>query len=99
MSKRPSVFDTAPLIPPAVARGATAGQVDEAAVPASSSREKRAQVKATVYLDPAVHDVLREIAFHERKKVHDLFVEGLDQVLTSRRHATVKELTAKGKTA
>ncbi len=35
----------------------------------------------------AVHDRLREIAFTERRRVHDLIMEGLDKVMESRGHA------------
>jgi hypothetical protein len=43
--------------------------------------------KTTIYVPVAVHDRLREIAFTERKRVHDLIMEGLDRVMESRGHA------------
>ena len=42
--------------------------------------------KSTIYLPSAVHDRLREIAFTERCKVHDLIMEGIDRMLESRGH-------------
>ncbi len=41
-------------------------------------------VKQTVYLPPAVHEQLRQLAFEERKKMHDYLVEGLDRVFKNR---------------
>jgi hypothetical protein len=53
--------------------------------------------RTSLYLSRAVHDVLREIAFHERKKVHDLFMEGLDHVLKKRRYPSTEEITNNAK--
>ena len=47
------------------------------------------------YLHPAVKEVLRDIAYHERRKEHDLFVEGLESVLKARSYPTVAEIIAK----
>lgn len=44
-------------------------------------------VKSTVYIPDAVHERLREIAFTERCRLHDLIMEGLDRVMESRGHA------------
>lgn len=82
MSKatRPSVF------------GAVTAPVAE--VPAADKRRRCRQqpakgetgmFKTSIYLPLSVKDKLSEIAFHEgRKKVHDLFMEGIDAVLTKR---------------
>lgn len=43
--------------------------------------------KTTLYVPDAVHERLREIAFTERVKVHDLFMEGIDRVIESRGHS------------
>ena len=43
-------------------------------------------VKSTIYIPPAVHQRLREIAFTEHRRVHDLIMEGLDRVLEDRGH-------------
>ncbi len=56
---------------------------------------KDATVQQTVYLPPAVHDQLRELAFSERVKMHALIMEGLDDVFRARGLKSVAELTGK----
>jgi len=51
---------------------------------AASVKSKSEIVKQTVYLPPAVHEQLRQLAFEERKKMHDYLVEGLDRVFKDR---------------
>jgi hypothetical protein len=51
---------------------------------AASVKSKSEIVKQTVYLPPAVHEQLRQLAFEERKKMHDNLVEGLDRVFKNR---------------
>lgn len=51
---------------------------------AVSVKSKNETVKQTVYLPPAVHEQLRQLAFEERKKMHDYLVEGLDRVFRNR---------------
>jgi hypothetical protein len=48
------------------------------------SATKEATIQQTVYLAPAVHDQLRELAFAERIKMHALIMEGLDEVFRKR---------------
>ncbi len=50
-------------------------QVDE--VPAVAGKA----VATTVRLDPDRHDHLRTLAFHSRRSIHSLLVEGVDLVL------------------
>ncbi len=38
-------------------------------------------VSTTVRLDPGRHDRLRTVAFHERRSMHSLLVEGVDLML------------------
>ncbi|WP_267427653.1 hypothetical protein [Methylobacterium sp. GC_Met_2] len=47
------------------------------------------------YLHPAVKEVLRDIAYHTRRKEHDLFVEGLEYVLRKHSYPTIAEIIAK----
>jgi hypothetical protein len=54
-----------------------------AAPPARAQSDK---IKSSLYLPPDVMDRLREIAFHERCKMHDLFLEGIDRVIEGRGH-------------
>jgi hypothetical protein len=91
MSKapRPSVFGavTTPVadVPPA-----DTGTVATTAKPAKG---ETAMFKTSIYLPLSVKDKLEEIAFHEgRKKVHDLFMEGIDAVLSKRGYATTAEM-------
>ena len=49
-----------------------------------SSKPKSEIVKQTVYLPPAVYEQLRQLAFEERRKMHDYLVEGLDRVFKNR---------------
>ena len=52
-------------------------------------------VQQTVYLPPAVHEQLRELAFSERVKMHALLMEGLDSVFRNRGLKTIDDLTSK----
>jgi hypothetical protein len=47
----------------------------------------------SVYLEEPVYDKLRDIAFHERTKLHPLILEGIDLVLKKRGMPSIKELT------
>jgi hypothetical protein len=40
----------------------------------------------SVYIPRPVYERLREIAFHERLKIHDLIMQGLDLVMMDRGH-------------
>ena len=88
---RPSVFDGIAL---EVGAAATDATVTETATPAKNESD---MFRTSLYLSRAVHDKLREIAFHERKKVHELFIEGLDKVLTERGYAVTSELRQSAK--
>ena len=68
---------------------ATAAKVSAASAPATNEADF---FRTSLYLSRAVHEKLREIAFHEHKKVHDLFVEGLDKVLSKRGYPTTQEI-------
>ena len=59
------------------------------------SATKEATVQQTVYLPPAVHDQLRELAFAERVKMHTLIMEGLDAVFLARGMKSIAKLTGK----
>ena len=51
---------------------------------AVTTKSKSEIVKQTVYLPSAVHEQLRQLAFEERRKMHDYLVEGLDRVFKNR---------------
>jgi hypothetical protein len=59
------------------------------------SATKDATIQQTVYLPPAVHDQLRELAFSERVKMHTLIMEGLDAVFRARGLKPIADLTGK----
>jgi hypothetical protein len=41
-------------------------------------------VHTSVYLPQVVHDALREAAFKERRKIHDIVLEGIELALRKR---------------
>jgi hypothetical protein len=51
-------------------------------------------VHSSLYMPEPVYEALRETAFHERCKIHDLIVEGIDAVLKKRRYPSVEDLKA-----
>lgn len=59
-------------------------QTDVRQAATATAKPKCEIVKQTVYLPPAVHEQLRQLAFEERKKMHDYLVEGLDRVFKNR---------------
>lgn len=63
-------------------------------VPAKGSAglAKAETVHSSLYLHPAVYDALREIAYNERLKIHDLVVEGIDAMLRKRGYPSVAAL-------
>ena len=52
-------------------------------------------IKSTVYSPESVYDQWRELAFTERKKMHDYLLEGLDRVFADRGLKSIAELTGK----
>ncbi len=85
---RPSVFaDIQPVVAAPKPRAAKVEKVKKEAPPPRGEVE---MFRTSVYIARPVHDVLREIAFHERCKVHDLFNEGLEHVLKKRRHPSIR---------
>ena len=45
----------------------------------------RGIVHTSVYLPDAVYEALREVAFKERRKIHDLVLEGIQLALRKRK--------------
>ena len=91
------------------ATAAPAGQADakvvpfrgDAAPPAPGARgtlKERAK-QMSVYLDPAVYDQLRDIAYAERTKIHPLMLEALDLLFASRGAQPLRELEARSSQA
>ena len=42
-------------------------------------------VHSSVYLPVAIHEALREVAFRERLKIHDIILEGIEMALRRNR--------------
>jgi hypothetical protein len=53
---------------------------------------KERSKQLSVYLDPAVYDQLREIAYTERTKIHPLMLEALDLLFSKRGALSIREL-------
>jgi hypothetical protein len=56
----------------------------------------RARTKQlSLYLEEPVYEELRNLAFSERVKMHQLIVEGVDLMLRRRGHPSIKDLMKK----
>ena len=51
-------------------------------------------VHSSLYLPEPVYEALREAAFHERRKIHDVVMEGIGLALRKRRYPSVDDLKA-----
>ena len=51
-------------------------------------------VQSSLYLPRSVHEALREIAFRERLKIHDVIMEGIDAALRRRGYPSIESLKA-----
>jgi hypothetical protein len=47
-----------------------------------------------VYLPEAVYEAVREAAFKERVKIHDIVVEGIGMALKRRGYGSIEDLVA-----
>ena len=61
----------------------------------STGTLKQRAKQLSVYLEPAVYDQLREIAYTERSKSHSLLLEGLELLFRDRGARSIKELEGK----
>ena len=52
-------------------------------------------VHSSVYLPEAVYEALRETAFKERLKIHDLIMQGIDLALRKRGYPSVETLRSR----
>lgn len=59
---------------------------------APAEAEARALVRSTLYLPGAVHEALREVAYQERCKIHDVIMSGIDVELRRRGYPGVEAL-------
>jgi hypothetical protein len=51
-------------------------------------------VHSSLYLPEPVYEVLREAAFHERCKIHDIIMQGIDAALKKRGYPSIDDLKA-----
>ncbi len=58
--------------------------------------ERAKIVQSTLYLPRQVHRQLKEIAFAMDCKMHDLFIEGINHILSKKGYGTVDELAGTG---
>ena len=63
--------------------------------PAALGTLKERAKQLSVYLEPAVYEQLREIAYTERSKIHSLLLEGLDLVFRDRGARSIRDLEDK----
>lgn len=54
---------------------------------------KQRAKQLSVYLEPAVHDQLRDIAYTERTKIHQLMLEALDLLFKARGSLSIAQLS------
>src|SRR5215471_18279685 len=75
-------------------RRATDGKESAPAKPAG--RWTRPDIKHTsVYLPEAAYEALRQVAFDERRKIHDLLLEGVELALKKRGYPTLADMMTK----
>ena len=75
-------------------RRSPAGKESAAAKPAG--RWTRPDIKHTsVYLPEAAYEALRQVAFDERRKIHDLLIEGVELALKKRGYPALADMKAK----
>ena len=61
----------------------------------SAGRWTRPDIKHTsVYLPEAAYEALRQIAFDERRKIHDLLMEGVELALKKRGYPALADMKA-----
>jgi hypothetical protein len=49
-------------------------------------------VHSSLYLPEPVYEALREVAFHERCKIHDIIMQGIDAALKKRGYPSIGDL-------
>lgn len=74
------------------------GEVVPIAPTRASDGGRRATLKErakqlSVYLEPSVHDQLRDIAYTERTKIHQLMLESLDLLFKARGASSIQQLS------
>jgi hypothetical protein len=61
-----------------------------------TGRWPRSDIKHTsVYLPEVAYEALRQVAFDERRKIHDLLIEGVELALKKRGYPTLADMKTK----
>jgi hypothetical protein len=60
----------------------------------ASRRSRPDIVHSSLYLPEPVYEALREVAFKERCKIHDLVMQGIDLALRKRGYPSIDDLNA-----
>lgn len=90
--RRANLKDIIAGAPPVVEEASLAPVVERPRGPAPGTLKDRAH-QLSLYLEPPVYDQLREIGFHERRKLHGLVLEALDMLFARRGVKSIGELT------
>jgi hypothetical protein len=77
-----------------MSKGRAAGPAQKAPGKAPGRDARPGIVHTSVYLPEQVYEALRETAFHERCKIHDLVIEGVGLALRKRGYPAIEELKA-----
>ena len=88
VATRPANADVVPF--KAIERPAQAPEVSSQTASKPTLKERAKQL--SVYLEPAVYDQLRDIAYAERAKIHSLMIEGLDLLFRDRGARSIEDL-------
>jgi hypothetical protein len=86
MTKRPSIIAGMDLTPPAQAQSDKVIIPAPQAAPAKPRAVRRDVQHTSVYIPRPAYERLREIAFAERRKIHELLMQGIDRVIAERGH-------------
>lgn len=65
-------------------RGRTPGPSPRSPAKPGGRQPRRSIVHTSLYLPDAVYEALREVAFKERRKIHDFVLEGIQLALRKR---------------
>ena len=88
MTKRPSVIGSLSL----VGESPAAAPDSEVAVPKPARAKREGIVHTSIYVPRPVYQKLREIAFTQERKVHDIIMEGIDAALQKYGHPAITAL-------
>jgi hypothetical protein len=78
-----------------MAKGSRRSEIASSVSSKPAGRRPRPDIiHSTVYLPLPIHEALREAAFHERCKIHDLIMEGIGLALRKRGFPPIEDLKA-----